>query len=126
MSTDFSREPERDPELGGLLREIAGPQPSVDWEALRGRITASAELPLARARRARRGTVSPLMRALLPLAAAAGLAGAYVALRPAPGLDAGERAMVDQMVEASLPESVDQLITGEAAQGALLEVVAGS
>ena len=125
MSTEFNHDPERDWEPGTLLRESAEQPPAVDWDALRGRITAAAELPLARQRRARRHPLAPLLRTLLPLAAAAGVAGAYVSLRPAqPSLD--DQAMIEQMVEASLPESVDQLITGEAAQGVLLEVVAGS
>jgi hypothetical protein len=126
MNAHIERDPERDEALGALLREAVGPQPAVDWDALRGRITAAAELPLAEARRTqRRRPFSPLMRALLPLAAAAGLAGAYVALRPV-SEPVSDQAMVDQMVKASLPESVDQLITGEAAQGALLDLVEGS
>jgi hypothetical protein len=127
MTTHYTHDPERDETLSALLRDAAGPPPSVDWEALHDRITAAAELPLRQALRDRRRRPRvPLLRALLPLAAAAGLAGAYVALRPADDLTPGDQAMVDQMVEASLPESVDQLITGEAAQGALLEVVEGS
>lgn len=124
MNTEY--DPERDRELGGLLREAGGELPPVDWETLHARIAAAAELPLARRRRPAR-RLHPLLRTLVPLAAAAGLAGAYVALKPeATDLPAQEQAIIEQMVNASLPESVDQLITGEAAQGALLEVVAGS
>jgi hypothetical protein len=123
MSTDFDHDPERDPQLAALLGDSP---PQVDWDALRGRIAAAAELPLAQQRRAhRRGPLTPLLRTLIPLAAAAGLVTAYVSRRPAEPSPA-EQAMIEQMVEASLPETVDQLITGEAAQGALLEVVAGS
>ena len=119
----FDNDPRRDEELESLLREAAGPEPEVDWGALHGRITAAAELPLAARRRdQRRRPMTPFLRTLLPLAAAAGIAGGYLTLKPEPQPDP----LIDQMVEASLPESVDQLITGEAAQGALLEVVAGS
>jgi len=126
MTVHYDRDPEHDEALSGLLRDAAGPTPAVDWDALRSRITAAAELPLAQSRRQVRRRLSPLMRALLPLAAAAGIAGAYVTMRPAADMTARDQAMVDQMVEASLPESVDQLINGEATQGALLEVVEGS
>lgn len=126
MSTELNRDPDREWELGTLLREAAGPAPEPDWDALHRRITAAAELPLARSRRSGR-VPRPLLRTLVPLAAAAGLAGAFLALNPGEGeLPPQEQAMIEQMVDASLPESVDQLITGEAAQGALLEVVAGS
>jgi hypothetical protein len=125
MSTHLDHDPERDESLAALLRDAAEPVPAMDWDAMRTRIAAAAELPLARARRRAQPRRGSLLRALLPLAAAAGIAGGYVALRPAPSRD-GDQAMVDEMVAASLPETVDQLISGEAAQGALLEVVAGS
>lgn len=125
MSTHFDHDPERDESLAALLRDAADPVPAMDWDAMRSRITAAAELPLAQARRRHQPRRGSLLRALLPLAAAAGIAGGYIALRPGPVAD-GDQALVDEMVEASLPETVDQLISGEAAQGALLEVVAGS
>jgi hypothetical protein len=124
MTDHFNRDPHRDPELEALLRDAGGPQPEVDWSALHGRITSAAELSLAGRRRdQRRRPLTPLLRTLLPLAAAAGIAGGYLTLKPE---TTATDPVIDQMVEASLPESVDQLITGEAAQGALLEAVAGS
>ena len=122
MSMEF----DQDPELRALLRESAGDPPEPDWASLQARVSASARMPLARVSRdpLRR---RHLLRGLVPLAAAAGLAAAYLTTRERPGhLAPAERALVEQMVEASVPESVDQLITGEAARGALLEVVGGS
>lgn len=121
----MSGEIERDPELADLLHEAVPTPPAADWGALQRRITASAALPLARARR--RAAFVRSLRTWVPLAAAAGLAGAYLALTPgraAPRPE--EQVMIDRMVDASLPEAVDQLISGEAARGALLEVVGGS
>ncbi|HEU4884274.1 MAG TPA: hypothetical protein VFT45_18610, partial [Longimicrobium sp.] len=57
---------ERDPALAAALRGLDGDAPAMDWDALRARVAAQAELPLARRRRAltmRRG-----LRAIVPLA----------------------------------------------------------
>jgi hypothetical protein len=132
MSTDPTRDP-RDAELASLLHAV-DPVPALaddDWQTLRGRVAAQAELPLARLRRRRR--VGPVwLRALVPTAAVAGLAAAVVAVNggrtgevPA-ALPPEEQQIVDQIVEASLPEDVDLLVSGEAAQAALLEAAVGS
>ena len=128
--TDFDRDPARDPELGLALRGALGEVPDdVDWDGLRGSITAQAELPLARLRRAPRTGGRWRMRSFVPLAAAAGIAGAALALTLSPGdpapLSAEDRQMVEQVVDASLSEA-DPLLTGEAATEALLEGAVGS
>jgi hypothetical protein len=117
----------RDPELAALLRSAAPapPEDEVDWERLRGAVNARAELPLARLRRDARP------RRWLPLGAAAGIAAAAfaVALRtdPAPApLPVEERRLVEAIVAESLPANVDQMISGDAAEGALLEAAVGS
>jgi hypothetical protein len=131
MSTHPARDP-RDAELASLLDSL-DPVPTLagaDWERLHGRVAAQAELPLARLRRRRR--LGPVwLRALVPTAAVAGLAAAVVAVNggrsgePA-ALPPEEQRIVDQIVEASLPEGVDLLISGEDAQAALLEAAVGS
>lgn len=125
----MNTEPIRDPELAALLRSAA-PQPpmdDVDWERLRGVANSRAELPLARLRTPAR---RPRLRAWLPLSAAAGIAASLVfALRPAPDpgpLPAEERRIVDAIVAESLPSNVDQMLSGAAAEGALLAAVVGS
>ena len=120
-------EPERDPQLAAALRELHGDAPAPDWEALRARVSASAELPLARRRRTR--SVSRALRTALPLAAAAGIAA--VALTALPGRDAprltrADAAVVDEILELSVPAPVDALVSGEAADEALLQAVEGS
>jgi hypothetical protein len=124
MNTD----PIRDPELAALLSSAA-PQPpmdDVDWEHLRGVANSRAELPLARLRSPAR----PRLRQWMPLGAAAGIAASLVfALRPAPApgpLPAEERRIVDAIVAESLPSNVDQMLSGAAAEGALLAAVVGS
>ncbi|HEU4885992.1 MAG TPA: hypothetical protein VFT45_27390, partial [Longimicrobium sp.] len=81
------------------------------------------ELPLARRRRTlsiRRG-----LRAIVPLAAAAGIAA--VALGGLPGreppLSQEERAVVEEILTLSTPDQVGSLMTGEAAEQAMLEAV---
>ncbi len=120
----------RDPELASLLRGAAPEPPvdDVDWERLRGAVSARAELPLARLRR---DAPPRWTRRLLPLGAAAGIAAAAfgVALRPAPApepLPGEERRLVEAIVAESLPANVDQMISGDAAEGALLEAAMGS
>lgn len=144
--------PRPDPALNRALRDAEGEPPfaEVDWERLRGRIAAGAELPLARLRReaeaasssapAPTGSTAGLARARrwrVPLAAAAGIAAVALAgaLRLGPWGDASpgaegqpgqEARVVDEIVAASLPESVGSLISGQAAEDALLEAVVGS
>jgi len=118
----------RDPRLGDLLRGEAGEAPpgEVDWEALRGRISAGAELPLARRRRT--GALMRPLRVLLPLAAAAGITGLALGrggTRPTP-LSPQDQAVVEAILEESLPEQVGQLISGEAADRAMLEEISGT
>ena len=113
----------RDPVLSAALRETpAGPAPEVDWEALRARISADARLPLARRRQSRRTAVR--LRALLPLAAAAGIAGLALAVVPdrrPPDVTPQERSEIQAALRESLPDQVALLISGEAAEAALLE-----
>lgn len=116
---------DRDPALAAALRGLDGDTPAVDWDALRARASAGAELPLARRRRTlafRRG-----VRAIVPLAAAAGIAA--VALRGLPGgdppLSQEERAVVEEILTLSTPDQVGLLMTGEAAEQAMLEAVEG-
>lgn len=118
MMDDF----DRDPALAAALRGMDD-APEADWSALRARVTAAAELPLARRRRTlslRRG-----MRAVVPLAAAAGIAA--VALgglsQRQPALSQEERAVVDEILTLSTPDQVGLLMTGEAAEQAMLEAV---
>lgn len=90
-----------DPQIGAALRALSGEPPveAVDWEALRHSIGDAAALPLARLRTADRApapaVARPMVakrrpmprwaRTLVPLAAAAGIAGvAWVAV-PHPG-----------------------------------------
>ena len=129
----------RDAELSAALRSALGdaPEHEVDWSALHGRIAARAELPLARLRRdAPAAAPSPTVarrprwiRRAAPLAAAAGVAAIAfgVTLRsPArPPLTEEERATVNEIVEASLPD-LGTYISGEAAQDALLEAAVGA
>ena len=113
---------ERDPALAAALRGMDD-TPEVDWSALRARVAAQAELPLARRRRTlsiRRG-----LRAIVPLAAAAGIAA--IALRGVPHREAAlsqeERAVVEEILTLSTPDQVGSLMTGEAAAEAMLEAV---
>jgi hypothetical protein len=113
----------RDPALAAALHDASGaPAPEVDWEALRARISANAQMPLARRRQSRRTAVR--LRALLPLAAAAGIAGLALATVPegrAPDVTPQERSDIQAALRESLPEQVALLISGEAAEAALLE-----
>ncbi len=71
-------DPRRDSELADFLRRLDGDPPfdAIDWEQLRGRISARAKLPLARLRRgvAWWNYTARWARAAIPLAAAAVLA----------------------------------------------------
>ena len=130
MNEDFTRDPERDAALSAALRGALGDVPEPDFGRLRASIAAQAELPLARRRRAARPGGFWRARSLVPLAAAAGVAGAALALTLRPQhapLSEQDRQMVEQVVEASLSSAeVDPLLTGEAAREALLEAVVGS
>lgn len=115
----------RDPALAAALRGLdasSGGEP--DWDALRARVSASAALPLARRRRAlslRRG-----LRTVIPFAAAAGIAAVTlrgVADHNEPRLSQEERAVVEEILTLSTPDQVELLMTGQAAEQALLEAV---
>ena len=98
---------ERDPALQAALRDAYGDPPEADWEALRGAVMAKAELPLARLRQARRSSPWAVrFRALVPLAAAAGVVGTAFALvhEPEPRMTPADRAQVEQILEESLPD----------------------
>jgi hypothetical protein len=114
---------DRDPALAAALRGMDGDAPAMDWDALRARVTAQAELPLARRRRTM--SVRRTLRAVVPLAAAAGIAA--VALGGIPGrektLSQEERAVVEEILTLSTPDQVGLLMTGEAAEQAMLEAV---
>ena len=111
----------RDPQLARALAGLQGDPPAVEWDALRARVAAQAELPLARRRRAR--TLHRGVRALVPLAAAAGIAAVTLTSRqPAdPALTAEDQAVVEEILSLSVPDQVDLLITGRAAEQAMLE-----
>jgi hypothetical protein len=129
--TDLTRDPERDPALASALRDAYGPVPEIDFAALRGAIVAQAELPLARARKARRSPWSGRFRAFAPLAAAAGIAGTVLALHLAPGQDhartptASERQQVDQVLNEAMPD-LHELVAGQGGGDQLLNVAVGS
>lgn len=136
MSTEeLTHDPERDPRLAALLAE-ADPAPAfapADWERMRARVAESAELPLARLRREERAAPARRLRlrALVPMAAVAGIAAAVLAVTlPGRGeaapLTPEEEAQLEEIVDASIPENVDLLISGEAAQAELLEAAVGS
>src|SRR4051812_16882473 len=99
---------DRDPQLAAALRDAYGEPPEADWNALRGRISARAELPLARMRHAQPRRWRPL-RALVPLAAAAGIAGtAFTLARPhEKPLTQADRQQVEQILNATTPALSD-------------------
>ena len=114
-----------DPALAAALRGLdAPPAAEPEWDALRARVSASAALPLARRRRAlslRRG-----LRAIVPLAAAAGIAALALgglADHNEPRLSQEERAVVEEILTLSTPDQVELLMTGRATEQALLEAV---
>lgn len=97
---------ERDPALEAALRDAYGAPPEPDFGALRGAVMAKAELPLARMRRAQRNPWPARFRALVPLAAAAGVVGTAFALgvhQPEPRVTPADRAQVEQILNESLP-----------------------
>lgn len=99
---------DRDPQLAAALRDAYGDPPPIDFDALRAHVAAQAELPLARLRRPQPRGWRPL-RALVPLAAAAGIAGTTFALtRPHdPALTQADRQQVEQILEATTPALSD-------------------
>jgi hypothetical protein len=138
---EMNHEPRRDPRLADALRraEPAPPLEAVDWDAMRARLAARAELPLAARRAETRGRARP--RWLMPFAAAASVAVALLAGRLAmgPRADAGSPGPVavdtarpaavpslDELVEGALPESVDAAISGQADADALLLAAVGT
>ena len=117
---------DRDPRLGAALADAYGPAPEIDFAALRGRVTAQAELPLARLRKTQPRAWRPL-RALVPLAAAAGIAGtAFTLTRPEQRpLTQADRQQVEQILNATTPELSD-LVAGQNGTEDLLNAALGS
>jgi hypothetical protein len=120
----------RDPALQAALRDAYGDPPEADWDALRGSVMARAELPLARMRRVRKSPWPARFRALVPLAAAAGVVGTAFALgvsapEPQPRVTAADRAQVEQILNESLPD-VSELVTGQTGSEQLLNAAIGS
>jgi hypothetical protein len=115
----------RDPALAAALRGLDAPTAAEpEWDALRARITASAALPLARRRRAL--GLRRRLRAVVPLAAAAGIAALALgglSDHNEPRLSQEERAVVEEILTLSTPHQVELLMTGQAAEQALLEAV---
>ncbi|HST57682.1 MAG TPA: hypothetical protein VLK84_03270, partial [Longimicrobium sp.] len=109
----------RDPVLGAALRDAYGDAPEMDLDALRARVSAAAELPLAARRRSR--ARSRGLRALVPLAAAAGIAAVAVATLPERRvpLSQADEAVVQEILDLSVPGEVGALMSGEAADQAL-------
>src|SRR4051794_15125187 len=124
----WTEEVERDPALQAALRGAYGDPPEADWDALRGAVLARAELPLARMRRTRRTPWQARFRALVPLAAAAGVVGTAFALgvhQPEPRVTAADRAQVEQIPNESLPD-VSELVASQAGSDQLLNAAIGS
>jgi hypothetical protein len=124
----WTEDVERDPALQAALRGAYGDPPEADWNALRGAVMARAELPLARMRRTRRSPWQARFRALVPLAAAAGVVGTAFALgvqQPEPRVTAADRAQVEQILNESLPD-VSDLVAGQAGSEQLLNAAIGS
>jgi len=117
---------DRDPRLAAALRDAYGDPPEIDFPALRARVTAHAELPLARMRRPQPRGWRPL-RALVPLAAAAGIAGTAFALtRPHdPALTRADRQQVEQILEATTP-ALSDLVAPQEGSEEMLNAALGS
>ena len=128
METWTDHDAGRDPVLTAALRDAYGDPPEADWDALRGAVMARAELPLARMRRTPRSPWQTRFRALIPLAAAAGVVGTAFALgvhQPEPRVTAADRAQVEQILDESLPD-VSELVAGPAGSEQLLNAAIGS
>jgi len=117
---------ERDPRLAAALRDSYGDVPEIDFAALHARITAQAELPLARMRKTQPRGWRPL-RALVPLAAAAGIAGtALVLTRPQEkALTQADRQQVEQILNATTP-ALSDLVAPQGGSDELLNAALGS
>ena len=118
----------RDPGLAAALRDAYGDPPEADWNALHGAVMARAELPLARLRRPQKSPWQARLRALVPLAAAAGVVGTAFALgvhEPEPRVTAADRAQVEQILNESIPD-VGDLVTGQTGSEQLLNAAIGS
>ena len=142
---EMTREPQRDPRLAAALR-AAEPEPpadAVDFAAMRARLAARAELPLAARRVSARGEAATRARPrwLVPVAAAASVAVALLAGRAAlgptpepghPAVAAVDTALpalppsLDELVEGAVPDGVDALISGQADADALLLAAVGT
>jgi hypothetical protein len=123
-------DPGRDPALAAALRDAYGDPPEADWNALHGAVMARAELPLARLRRPRKSPWQVRFRALVPLAAAAGVVGTAFALgvrEPVhePRVTAADRAQVEQILNESMPD-VTELVAGQTGSEQLLNAAIGS
>jgi hypothetical protein len=129
----FTHDPDRDPALSGALRDAYGPVPAIDFARLRGAVMDQAELPLARARRSRPAPFGGRFRSLVPLAAAAGIAGTALALSfhsPAAthggrGVSQADRQQVEQILNESVPD-VSDLVSGQTGSEELLNGAIGS
>jgi len=129
----FVHDPDRDAALSAALRDAYGPVPEPDLDRMRGALMAQAELPLARLRRD--GRAQPArgrFRSLVPLAAAAGVAGLALVLgvhAPAAPrhheVSAADRAQVEQILNESLP-SPGEMLAGQGAGDDLLSAAIGS
>ncbi|HET7229331.1 MAG TPA: hypothetical protein VFJ16_04980 [Longimicrobium sp.] len=117
---------ERDPRLAAALRDTYGDAPEIDFAALRARVTAQAELPLARMRKTQPRGWRPL-RALVPLAAAAGIVGATLVLtRPQEKpLTQADHQQVEQILEATTP-ALSDLVAPQGGSDELLNAALGS
>lgn len=129
MTYDPTLDPQRDAFLGRSLRGLDGDLPEPDWNRLRSSIRSEAELPLARLRRGERRPARPA-RLLAAAAVLVALAGGALAVRedePAPQVTAAvtREPVVEEIVDASLPDQVATLISGEAAEEALLSAAMG-
>jgi len=113
----------RDPVLAAALRDLQGEPPEVDWDTLRARTVSRAELPLARRHRAR--PLSRALRTLIPLAAAAGIGAVALTAWPdrAPALSRADQAVVEEILDLSVPGEVGALMSADAADRALLQAV---
>jgi hypothetical protein len=128
MMESWNDETGHDPELVAALRRAYGEPPEIDWTALHGVVTARAELPLARLRHTRRSPWAARFSALVPLAAAAGVVATVFALgtkQPESPVTAADRAQVEQILDASLPD-VSELVAGQTASDQLLNAAIGS
>lgn len=129
MRYDPTLDPQRDAFLGRSLRELDRDVPQPDWNRLRSSIRSEAELPLARLRRGERGPARS-RRLIAAAAVVVALVGGLLVVRenpPPPPVAAtsSHEPVVEEIVDASLPDQVAALISGEAAEDALLSAALG-